>query len=229
MGKEWPRQTSQCLLIIAAITHCTRREPSGKSEEMENDFTLLKFGFFFDFYDYDKNGILEWEDLEKRIRDICISLKEIFEGRGIEATEIESMVERIREGQTITHKVWFEKMCEHAAKERSDVIQRSEWIDFNKSIQKYIHENDAFPAWLEELLKVFFLKGLDANGNGTLDNDGLEFLPGIRESMRDLCFDKITRNGKKEVDCDEFLKLNREYFMVQDPTHYSRYLYGFCE
>lgn len=196
---------------------------------MEEDFTAKKFGFFFDFYDFDKNGILEWEDFEQRINHISKSLKEIFEGRGIEPTEIQKMVERVQEGQLVTHKVWFEKMCEHAAKERSDVIQRNEWINFTKSIQKYILENDAFPAWLEQLLRTYFEKGLDANGNGTLDNDGLEFMPGIQESTRNLCYAKITRNKTKDVDCEEFLKLNKEYFVVQDPTHYSRYVYGFCE
>jgi hypothetical protein len=190
-------------------------------DERERAFLDRKFSHLFNFYDYDKNGFIEWCDFEKRIADATNHLKQRLVGQ-------EFYVSTFRSLQTRAVRNFFEAVLQHADKDSDCKISAQEWIDFSYDLRQKILATDALPAWLKDVVSGLFAC-CDVNKDGCLGNDGLEFLPGINEEMQEQCFKILTNNGEIPLDEERYFQLTKDYCCSADPQNESRYLYGFCD
>ena len=190
-------------------------------DERERAFLDRKFQHLFDFYDYDRNGYIEWCDFEKRISDATAHLKQRLGSQ-------EFYVSTFRSLQTRAVRNFFNAVLHHADKNSDCKISAQEWIDFSYDLREKILETDELPEWLKDVVSGLFAC-CDVNKDGYLGNDGLEFLPGMSEEMQERCFKMLTNDGELPLDEEHYFELNKEYCCSTDPGDKSRYLYGFCD
>ena len=148
-------------------------------DKEEKAFLDRKFRHLFNFYDYDKNGYIEWSDFEKQISDVTSHLQQRL-------GEQEFYVSTFRSLQTRAVRNFFNAVLEHADKDSDCKISAQEWIDFSYDLRQKILTTGELPAWLKNVLSGLFAC-CDVNKDGCLGNDGLEFLPGINEKMQEYC------------------------------------------
>jgi hypothetical protein len=157
-------------------------------DERERAFLDKKFRHLFNFYDYDRNGYIEWCDFEKRISDATVHLKQRLGDQ-------EFYISTFRSLQTRAVRNFFNAVLEHADKDSDCKISAQEWIDFSYDLRQDILATGELPAWLKDVVSGLFAC-CDVNKDGCLGNDGLEFLPGISEEMQEHCFKILTNNGE---------------------------------
>ena len=190
-------------------------------DERQRAFLDRKFRHLFNFYDYDKNGFIEWCDFEKRISDATNHLKQRLAGQEFFVTTFRSL-------QTRAVRNFFEAVLQHADKDSDCKISAQEWIDFSYDLREKILATGELPAWLKDVVSGLFAC-CDVNKDGCLGNDGLEFLPGISEKIQQHCFKILTNNGEIPLDEERYFQLTKDYCCSVDPQDESRYLYGFCD
>ena len=190
-------------------------------DEREKAFLDRKFRHLFNYYDYDRNGYIEWSDFEKRISDATAHLKQRMPDQ-------EFYVSTFRSLHTRAVRNFFNAVVEHADKDSDCKISAQEWIDFSYDLREKTLATGELPVWLKDVIRGLFAC-CDVNKDGCLGNDGLEFLPGINEDLQKHCFDILTENGEIPLDEDNYFELTKEYCCSSDPENKSRYLYGFCD
>ena len=190
-------------------------------DERQRAFLDRKFRHLFNFYDYDKNGFIEWCDFEKQISDATNHLKQRLAGQEFFVTTFRSL-------QTRAVRNFFEAVLQHADKDSDCKISAQEWIDFSYDLREKILATGELPAWLKDVVSGLFAC-CDVNKDGCLGNDGLEFLPGISEKIQQHCFKILTNNGEIPLDEERYFQLTKDYCCSVDPQDESRYLYGFCD
>jgi len=198
------------------------------SQFQKNKF-LHEFNTFFDF---NKDGVLEWKDLVNAREKIC------------ELSGWKTGTEKHQAIEAVFSDLW-RHLQDDGDENLDGRITQDEWLamwrqlhfhylDSKKEKNACVEEvEDSIPRWLEDYIKYKF-DLLDRTADGKIDVDEFEYVmtdfgvspKDARTAFLLFSYNNETQSNQTTIDLPCFRKLSIEYFRSNEPSQLGNFITG---
>ena len=184
---------------------------------MTTPFIQRKLALAFCKHDLSKNGLLERKDFQLIGQTIAKSL-------GLK--EDNSKYQQIVDSYT---QAWDSALAA-VAEQSGGKLSLAQFLEVRSQHDRSPTEKrNEQRGKIDELAQKLF-DGLDLDGSGTISiTEYRLFLQALGETNEEsikLAFETIDTNKDGTISRDEFTQLRRDYFMLDEPEHPSKWFYG---